>query len=88
MQQVLTGAKNVLNTEKVNKINVPCYPELSVRQLYDSLTDDEEVLSHLPDYVKRAPDRTFVWATVHALRPNFVRQAVAKAQQLRHEYRQ
>lgn len=61
----------------MNKIYVPCYPELSVRQLYDLLSEDDEVLSYLPDYIKRASDRTFVWTTVHVLRPDFARKAPA-----------
>ena len=81
MQQVLTGTKNALYTKDVSKINVPSYPELSVKQLYEQLKDDDEVLSYLPNVGKRAPDRVFVWTTVHSLRPNFVRKAVEKAQQ-------
>ena len=59
---------------------MPCYPELSIKNLYIALKDDKAAQKYLPDAGKRQTEREFVWHVVNTLRPEFVKDAIRKAQ--------
>ena len=80
MQQILNGDKKAFNIDEVKKLYVPNYPELSIKNVYAALKDDEETMAYLPDIGKRMTERNFVWVVVNTLRPEFVKDSIKKAQ--------
>ena len=62
---------------------MPYYPELSIKNLYNLLKEDTEVLKFLPDKGKRWVNREFVWNVVNTLRPEVVKHVVYAAMERR-----
>ena len=85
MQQIITGEKKAILHSLVRSVTVPMYPELSVKNLYDALAEDVEVLKHLPNQGKRLNERAFLWSIANTLRPDFVQLVIRKAMTARAE---
>ena len=70
---ILKGTKACFTQAEIRQVTVPFYQELSVKNLFEALSEDYEVLSYLPDSGKRTNDRNFMWSIVNTLRPDFVK---------------
>ena len=49
MRDILAGRKSLFKINDVRWINVPKYDELSVKNLFPRLKDDEKFMKYLPD---------------------------------------
>ena len=70
-KDVFAGRKELLSNAEVKHINVPHYPELSVRDIYDAYKDDAKLKLYLPaKFAKgRQIDRTYFLNILNTLYP-------------------
>ena len=81
LQDLLTGAKLYLKVDQVRVITAPKYQELSIRNLYNAVEDDKELLKYLPNpnKVHSKISKQFLWTVLDALRPDFAKQIAQHA---------
>jgi hypothetical protein len=48
MRDILSEAKSFLRQNEVNRMEVPCYQEISVKNLYEDAIKDEILAKYLP----------------------------------------
>ena len=60
------------------------YGEFSVTKLYDMVSEDEEVMLHLPDpeKAKKIP-KDFIWTVVYNMRPQWLDKCIYAAREMR-----
>ena len=71
MRDVLSEAKLCLKQNEVNRMEVPCYQEISVKNLYDDALKDEVLKKYLPTPERlsgRLPERDFFFGVLCTLR--------------------
>ena len=71
MRDVLREAKLCLKQNEVNRMEVPCYQEISVKNLYDDALKDEVLRKYLPTPEQlsgRPPEREFFFGVLCTLR--------------------
>ena len=85
LRQVLEEKKRLLRMDAVRRINVPKYDELSVKNLFPKFSDDEALMSFMPDRMPKGKtiDREYFFNCLNTVKPEFVRDMVAHANKLR-----
>jgi hypothetical protein len=48
MKAIMCNEKRALRSEQIKHMEIPNYPEISVKNLYDDVMGDPEVLLYLP----------------------------------------
>ena len=72
LKDLLSERKDCLNVADVKQINVPFYPELNVKDIYDAYKDDKVLSRYLPSgFAKgRQIDRTWFFNVLNSLFPD------------------
>ena len=85
LKLVLQDKKKLLTMQELRVINVPCYDELSVKNLYPRLVLKPEVMLHFPDNYPtgRQCDRQYLFNVWNTLFPSEVATCLEHANQLR-----
>ena len=87
MRDVLSEAKLCLKQNEVNRIEIPCYKEISVKNLYDDALKDEVLKKYLttPEQLSgRLPEREFFFGLLCTLRNQYMKDIIADAQKVRY----
>jgi len=82
LKAILSDEKKVLKAENVLKVNVPLYPELSVKDMYKDAMEDPEVAKYLPsipDLSNKLPEREFFFGVLATIRGEFLKKAIDEA---------
>ncbi len=69
IRDYLAGKKRLLRTSELTLLNVPPYEELSVKEIFKQVMEDETIMSHLNYYsdVKEIPDHEFFYTVLGSL---------------------
>ena len=68
MRDILSENKSFLKQNDVNRMEVPCYQEISVKNLYEDAMKDELLVKYLPTKEQlsgRLPERGFFFGAMH-----------------------
>jgi len=82
LKAILADEKKVLKAEDVVKVNVPLYPELSIKDMYPEAMGDEEVARYLPsipDQSTKLPEREFFFGVLATIRGEYLKKAIDEA---------
>ena len=86
MRDILSEAKLCLKQNEVNHMEVPCYQEISVKNLYDDAMKDELLSKYLPTPEQlsgRLPERAFFFGLLCTLRNQYMKDIISEAQKAR-----
>lgn len=80
VKQLLIGEKKAFRQSEVKYIDMPFYPELSVKNLIDMFKDDKEVSIYVRDkfWEGKPPTRGFIFNIVNTVYPGYCEQLVMK----------
>jgi hypothetical protein len=87
MRDILSEAKQFLRQNEVNHIEVPCYQEISVKNLYEDAMKDELLMKYLPTREQlsgRLPERDFFFGLMCTLRNQYMKDIIAGAHKVRY----
>jgi len=87
MRDILREAKPYLRQNDVNRMEVPCYQEISVKNLYEDAMKDELLARYLPTKEQlsgRLPEREFFFGLLCTLRNQYMKDIIAEAQKVRY----
>ena len=82
MRDLLSEAKLCLKQNEVNRMEVPCYQEISVKNLYEDAIKDEVLAKYLPSKEQlagRLPEREFFFGLLCTLRNQYMKDIIAEA---------
>ena len=85
MRDILSETKSFLKQNDVNRMEVPCYQEISVKNLYeDALKDELLVKPPTKEQLSgRLPERNFFFGLLCTLRNGYMKEIIADAQKAR-----
>ena len=87
MRDILSEAKLFLRQNDVNHMEVPCYQEISVKNLYEDAMKDELLMKYLPTREQlsgRLPERDFFFGLLCTLRNQYMKDIIAGAHKARY----
>ena len=87
MRDILSEAKLYLRQNEVNRMEVPCYQDISVKNLYEDAMKDELLARYLPTKEQlsgRLPEREFFFGLLCTLRNQYMKDIIADAQKVRY----
>ena len=87
MRDILSEVKLYLRQNEVNRMEVPCYQEISVKNLYEDAMKDELLARYLPTKEQlsgRLPEREFFFGLLCTLRNQYMKDIIADAQKVRY----
>ena len=87
MRDILSEAKLYLRQNEVNRMEVPCYQEISVKNLYEDAIKDDILAKYLPTKEQlsgRLPERSFFFGLMCTLRHQYMKDIIADAQKARY----
>ena len=76
LRAIFSNKKKAIQQNKVAKIVVPHFEELSVKNLYGDAMKDEVIKDYLPELEmnsNRFPEREFFFGILNSLRPEYVK---------------
>jgi hypothetical protein len=79
LKAILANKKKALHQSKVKLMEVPKFPELSVKSMFEEAIRDPEVGIYLPDFEmnsKKFPEREFFFGVLASLRPDYLKQVI------------
>ena len=81
LKQVLNDEKKLLSLAECKLISVPKFDELSVRNIYPRVINDDEIMMYFPDsYPKdKGPSREYFFTILNSLRPEYMGKLVTHA---------
>jgi hypothetical protein len=71
MRDILSEAKSFLKKNEVNHMEVPCYQEISVKNLFEDALKDDVLAKYLPSKEQlsgRLPEREFFFGIMCTLK--------------------
>ena len=86
MKAILSDEKKALRSKDVHPIEIPNYPEISVKNLYDDAMNDPEVAQYLPTLKQtsnKLPERQFFFGVLSTLCQEYVQEIVREAHERR-----
>ena len=87
MSDILSEAKSFLRQNEVNHMEVPCYQEISVKNLYEDAMKDELLVKYLATKEQlsgRLPERDFFFGLMCTLRNQYMKDIIAGAHKARY----
>ena len=87
MRDILSEAKMFLRQNEVNRMEVPCYQEISVKNLYEDAMKDDLLVKYLPTKEQlsgRLPEREFFFGLMCTLRNQCMKNIIAGAHKARY----
>ena len=86
MKLVFTNMKLLYKKTQVNKIKVPAYDELSVKNLWPQLRDDPQFNQYFPDNfpANKAPSAQYFYDVLHTMYPDYLDKILKHAAKMRH----
>ena len=86
MRDILKEAKLHLKTNEVIHIDVPRYPELSVKNMYDDAMKDDVLMKYLPSKKQlsnKLPERDFFFGVLATLRRQYMTDVIKQSHENR-----
>ena len=85
LREVLSGTKELLPINKVKRVNMPPFDELSVKALWPDMMNHEEFMKFFPSKFPagRLPDRTYFFNIMNTVMEDYVTQIVKHANTVR-----
>ena len=86
MRDILSEAKLFLKQNELNRMEVPSYQEISVKNLYEDAMKDELLVKYLPSKEQlggRLPERDFFFGVLCTLRNQYMKDIIADAHKAR-----
>jgi len=86
MRDILKESKLHLKTNEVIHVDVPRYPELSVKNMYDDAMKDEVLIKYLPtkkQLSNKLPEREFFFGVLATLRRQYMTDVIKQAHENR-----
>ena len=82
---MLREQKKLLEIDKVKYVNVPHYEELSVKQYWPILRQDEKLMQYMPDFPPgdKIPERSFFWNVANTVQYAYVQKVIQHANEQR-----
>ena len=87
MHDILSEAKSFLRRNEINRMEVPCYQEISMKNLYENAIKDEILAKYLPSKEQlsgRLPEREFFFALLCTLKNKYMKDIIADAHKARY----
>ena len=74
LKAVLTDNKALLPLDKVKRVNMPFYDELSVVKIWPMVQKDPEIMKYFPAKLPkgRVPDRTYFFNIINTFQPSYI----------------
>jgi hypothetical protein len=88
LRAIFCNKKKALKQANVNKLIVPHYEELSVKNLYNDAMKDVLIKDYIPDLEQnsnRFPERDFFFGILNSLRPEYIKKIIEDANKVRYE---
>ena len=85
MRDILSQTKSCLKYNEVNHMEVPCYQEISVKNLYGDAMKDELLAKYLPTKEQlsgRLPERGFFFGLLCTLRNQYMKDSLLRRRRL------
>ncbi len=82
MRDILKDEKRALRANEVVHLDVPLYPEISVKNLYEDALADAEVAKYLPSKDQmsgRFPEREFFFGVLGTLKRHYLTEIIKDA---------
>ena len=81
LNEVFSDKKKLFEINKVKRINVPKYDELSVLSFWPQMQEDENFMKYFPTKFPkgRVPDREYFWNIMNTLMPEYTAQLIKNA---------
>jgi len=75
LRDILNGKKRLLKKNQVNFIHVPYFDELSVKNLWEDVKDDEEIQYYFQDKFpnEKGPNRKYFFDILNTIHPIYLR---------------
>jgi hypothetical protein len=86
MKDILKDEKRALRTNEVVHLEVPLYPEISVKNLYEDALADPEVAKYMPTQEQmggRLPERAFFFGVLGTLKRHYLTEIIKEAHEKR-----
>ena len=87
MRDILSETKLYLRPNEVNRMEVPCYQEIYVKNYYEDAIKVELLARYLPTKEQlsgRLPEREFFFGVLCTLRNQYMKDIIAEAQKVRY----
>ena len=81
LKEVFKEEKSLMPLDRVKRISVPLYDELSVISLWPMMKDDAEFMKYFPSQLAkgRVPDREYFFNILNTLQPAYIQALVKHA---------
>ena len=86
MRDIISETKMFLRQNEINRMEVPCYQEISVKNLYTDAMGDELLVKYLPSKEQlsgRLPERDFFFGLMCTLRNQYMKDIIGDAHKAR-----
>jgi hypothetical protein len=91
MRDILSDAKMFLRQNEVNHMEVPCYYEISVKNLYEDAMKDKLLVKYLTTKEQlsgRLPERDLFFGLLSSLANQYMKDIIASAHKARYTVRE
>ena len=87
LRLILADDKKLMPLAEVKWISVPRYDELSIKNLFDAVKEDQDVMAYFPDSLPkgRQPDRTYFFNILNSVHSEYTRNLISVAQKYRYQ---
>ena len=82
LREILSEDKKALKQNDIVHLEIPNYPEISVKSLYEEALADPEVRMYLPEPKQlsgKLPERKFFFGILSSVRPKFMKDIIEEA---------
>ena len=81
IRDYLEGKKSLLKTEEITFFNVPPYEELAVKEIFEQVREDPNIMMYLNYYsdVKELPEHKFFYTVLGSIEPDYVKNLIQHA---------
>ena len=85
LKEVLSGSKALLPLNKVKRVNMPHYDELSVFRLWPEMKNDSEFMKYFPSKFpeRRLPDQNYFFNILNTVMEVYFEQIMSHANKAR-----
>ncbi len=87
LKAILEGKKGALKVTVVNKLIIPNYSELSVKDMYDDVMQDGDVAHYLPEvgiHSSKFPERDFFFGVLGTVKSQYLQEVIRQAHSKRY----
>jgi hypothetical protein len=87
LKEILKDEKHLLKISEVKMINIPKYDELSVRNLWEEVMQDDDLRRYFPTIKNNSklPNRDYFFGIINTLHPEYLQKLISHANEIRNK---